>query len=532
MKMAQHNTQEEEEGLKRSLMSGLHKTPAVATPTLSELSEIAKRNNMQISDDDLIQYQEFMGESLKAMTRIDRLAEPTLPVKYPRVPGYRPPPHENLHNAWYWKTHIEGANSGKIHGKKIAIKDTIMVAGVPMMNGCRALEGYTADTDATVVTRILDEGGIIAGKSTCENLCFSGASFTTGKGPVTNYHDPTRSAGGSSSGSAVLVASGEVDMAIGGDQGGSIRLPAAWSGIVGLKPTFGLVPYTGAMGLDMSIDHLGPMAKTVLDCATLLEVIAGYDDGLDPRQPPNIVVPEYSKLIQVDRLDGIKIGLLKEGFGYPNSDPRVDKAVRDAVYRLEFEGAEVIEVSIPLHLESGHIWNGIGFQSKFTGLMTAGGYGTGFNGFYPTSLITRAGMAFRSQTNDFDPTIKASILLGDYMQSHYYGKYYAKAQNLRRSLRDAYDKALESCDVIAMPTIPFLATKIPKEGCSMKEYLDVANNNCANVDGGNLTGYPSLTFNCAELDDGLPVGAMITSKKFSEEMLLKVAYVYEQTMVG
>ncbi|XP_072027626.1 amidase-like isoform X3 [Amphiura filiformis] len=406
-----------------------------------------------------------------------------------------------------------------------------MVAGVPMMNGCRALEGYTADTDATIVTRILDAGGTISGKSTNENLCFSGSSFTTGKGPVLNPHDPTRSAGGSSSGSAVLVATGEVDMAIGGDQGGSIRLPAAWSGIVGLKPTFGLVPYTGAMGLDGSIDHLGPMAKTVQDCALLLEVIAGYDNGLDPRQPTNIAVPEYSKEIQVDRLDGIKVGLLKEGFGFPESDPRVDEAVRNAVRKLESVGAEVVDVSIPLHYESGSIWSAVGFTGSSNIILDGAGFGSGYNGFYPTSLITTAGMAFRSQTNDFDPSIKASIMLGDYMQSHYYGKYYAKAQNLRRLLRDAYDQTFDKCDVIAMPTIPFLPTKLPKDGCSIKDYLGLLATVNLNTKCADATLHPSISLNAGFLNN-LPVGIQLTAGMFQETVLLKVAHVIEKQIIA
>ena len=157
-----------------------------------------------------------------------------------------------------------------------------MLAGVPMMNGAATLEGYVPEIDATVVTRILDAGGTILGKAHCESFCLSGGSHTNATGPVHNPHKMGYSAGGSSSGSAVLVALGEVDMAIGGDQGGSIRMPASFCGIYGMKPTHGLVPYTGIMPIEIYVDHTGPMTANVADNALLLEVIAG-PDGYDPR---------------------------------------------------------------------------------------------------------------------------------------------------------------------------------------------------------------------------------------------------------
>src|SRR5918911_2761076 len=172
----------------------------------------------------------------------------------------RPPTIEELRdNAWYWRCEIHGAPEGPLAGKTVAIKDNVCVAGVPMMNGSATLEGYVPEVDATVVTRILDAGGTILGKAVCEDLCFSGGSFTPHTGPVLNPRDPFRQAGGSSCGSAALVAAGDVDLATGGDQGGSIRIPSCWSGIVGHKPTHGLVPYTGVFPIELTLDHAGPM---------------------------------------------------------------------------------------------------------------------------------------------------------------------------------------------------------------------------------------------------------------------------------
>jgi len=201
---------------------------AVKTPTLDDLARIAERWSLSMTREDLQSFRALMGNALASYARLDELTEPTLSVKYPRSPGFRPQPADNPLGAWYWRTEITGAPSGPLAGKTVAIKDNVCVAGVPMMNGSSVLEGYVPEIDATIATRILDAGGTIVGKAVCENLCYSGGSHTSATGPVRNPYDPSRTSGGSSSGSAALVAAGEVDMAIGGDQGGSIRAPSCW----------------------------------------------------------------------------------------------------------------------------------------------------------------------------------------------------------------------------------------------------------------------------------------------------------------
>ncbi|MGR8921279.1 MAG: amidase family protein, partial [Gammaproteobacteria bacterium] len=194
----------------------------IKRPTLDDIELIAQQFGLELSVEDLESFQALMEGPIASYERIDELVEPKPAVKYPRTGGQRPEPADNPLNAWYQKCEITGARGGKLKGRTVAVKDNVCVAGVPMMNGASVLEGYVPDIDATVVTRVLDAGGIIAGKSVCENLCFSGGSHTTDTGPVLNPHNREHSTGGSSSGSAALVAAGEVDMAIGGDQGGSI----------------------------------------------------------------------------------------------------------------------------------------------------------------------------------------------------------------------------------------------------------------------------------------------------------------------
>src|SRR5499425_1322720 len=331
----------------------------VSLPTPDQLKRIAEKMNLSLTEADVMSFLALMKPSIDGYNVVDQLPDNLPEVKYPRTPGHRPAPEDNAHNAWYYKSTIEGAPRGKLKGKGVVVKDNVMVAGVPMMNGASILEGYIPEIDATVVTRILDAGGTILGKAHCEYYCLSGGSHTNATGPVHNPHKKGVSAGGSSSGSAVLVALGEADMAIGGDQGGSIRMPASFCGIYGMKPTHGLVPYTGIMPIEIYVDHTGPMTATVKDNALLLEVIAG-PDGYDPRQyAPK--VQRYSEMLE-GGVSGLKVAVVKEGFGHAHSEAVVDAKVRRAADVLGKLGAKVSEVSIPAHILAGALWLPIGIE--------------------------------------------------------------------------------------------------------------------------------------------------------------------------
>ena len=285
---------------------------AVRRPTLDQLRSVAEDLGMHMGEEELKSYDALMQGNYAAYDIIDAMPDYVPAVTYPRTPGYRPEGEENKYNAWYVKTTVKGAASGKLAGKTVALKDNVCLAGVPMMNGASTLEGYVPDVDATIVTRILDAGGTILGKTHCEYFCFSGGSHTNATGPVHNPHKMGYSAGGSSSGSGVVVALGEADMAIGGDQGGSIRIPSSFCGIYGMKGTHGLVPYTGVMPIEITLDHTGPMTRNVRDNALLLEVLAGAD-GLDPRQ----IAPKVANYTEAlgGGVKGLRIGIVKEGFG-------------------------------------------------------------------------------------------------------------------------------------------------------------------------------------------------------------------------
>jgi amidase len=494
-------------------------------PPLGELGRIAKSYGLDASAEDLASFRNLMDGVLASYRRLDQFAEPTLPVKYPRDAGYRPPASENRLNAWYWRCSIKGATSGLLAGKKIAIKDNVCVAGIPMMNGSAVLEGYVPDVDATIVTRILDAGGEIVGKAVCEHLCFSGGSHTSDTGPVLNPHDPKRSAGGSSSGSAALVAARECDMAIGGDQGGSIRIPSSYSGAVGLKPTYGLVPYTGVFPIELTLDHTGPIARTAADCALLLEAIAG-PDGLDPRQSGAVRTDSYTKKLPGD-VRGLRIGFVPEGFGWPNSEPDVDKMVLDAAQRLTRAGATVTEVSVPLHRDGIHIWNAIAVEGATMLMVSGNSMGTNWKGHYTTSLLDFYGRSRRARANDLSETVKLVILLGQYMQDNYHGRYYAKAQNLARVLRAAYDDALGNVDLLLMPTLPLKATLLPAPNASREEYVARALEMIANTGPFDVTGHPAITVP-AGMSAGLPVGMMLIGRHWEDATVLRAADAFQK----
>ena len=294
----------------------------VDTPSPEQWRSVAKQCGLSLSDADLASFSGLLAGFVDAYKVVDGLPDEVPPVKYPRDAGRKPGAEENTHNAWYRKTSIKGAPDGKLKGKRVGIKDNVMVAGVPMMNGSATLEGFVPDFDATVVTRLLDAGAEIVGKTHCECFCLSGGSHTNATGDVHNPYKMGYSAGGSSSGSAVVVALKEADMAIGGDQGGSIRMPASFSGIYGMKPTWGLVPYTGIMPIEIFIDHTGPMTGSVTDNALMLEVIAG-DDGYDPRIRAPKLHP-YSRMLE-GGVKGMKIAVVREGFEQATAEAAVRK---------------------------------------------------------------------------------------------------------------------------------------------------------------------------------------------------------------
>lgn len=496
---------------------------SITRPSAQEIQRIGERVFMDIEAAEAQEFAELIDGNLRIYEALDALPDDLPPVKYPRTPGHRPSPEDNPYNAWYWQTHILGATQGPLSGRRVVFKDNIMVSGVPMMNGSSTLEGYIPDVDATVVTRVLDAGGVVAGKAHSEYFCTSGGSHTNATGPIHNPYKHGHTAGGSSSGCGALVAAGEVDLAVGTDHGGSCRIPASFCGIVGMKATFGLVPYTGAMPIDMTIDYVGPMTKDVADNATLLEVLAG-SDGLDPAQP-DCASERYTAALG-EPIAGLKIALVQEGFGHANSDPQVDEKVRAAAKTYETLGAVVSVVSIPLHRMSAAIWTPIYLEGLVVSMMHDNGYGKNRSGGYVPSLM-RYHAQWRDHTHKFGPQTKLVLLTGEYMTQAYGGLYYAKAQNLRPRLTAAYDAVLKEHDLLLMPTLPMTAPAIPAPDAPASEIVARSLEMVPNTPAFDLTGHPALSLPCGTVND-LPVGLMLVGRHFDELTVYRAAHAFER----
>lgn len=492
-------------------------------PTRADLQEIGDAFGMQLTDEELSAMMSFIDGIFEEFERVNELnsTQPGSPHSDRRVLG-SPPPEADPYNAIITQCSIPGADEGPLTGYDIGLKDSIAVSGVEMTCGSTLFTGFVPNHDATIVERLLDAGATITAKLNMEDLSYSGSGELSAHGPVRNPHNPEYLAGGSSSGSAAAVAGGLVDAAIGADQGGSIRMPAAWCGVVGLKPTFGLVPYTGIVALDPTIDYTGPITRTVEDCARLLEVLAG-SDGLDPRQQP-VKADDYLDSLNAAPTD-LTIGVLTEGFDREETEQPVDESVQNALDVLADEGATVRDVSVPMHDDGPAILNAI-YMEGATALVEAEGIGHHSRGYYDEQFAVAFGRARRENAADLPPMFKLSLVVGKYMAEEYHGRYYARGQNLLRELTTAYDDALVDVDVLALPTTPHSPHPVD-EDASLEQLMERSlsmNNNTSPFNG---SGHPAITVPCGRVENNLPVGLMLVAEEFAETILLQAAQLFE-----
>jgi amidase len=491
------------------------------TPTRNQIARIIEGLGISASGDEISLYRDLVEGSIAGNAALDHLPDDEVQPGSADRMWKRPEPAQNPFNAWYVKTDITGAESGVLQGRSVAIKDNVFVAGVPLMDGSKILDGYTPPVDATVVTRILDAGGAIAGKAVCEAFCFSGGSHTSDSGPVQNPHNTAHSTGGSSSGSGALVAGGEVDLAIGCDQGGSIRIPSSFCGIYGLKPTHGLVPYTGILGMGPVIDHVGPMTASVADNALLLEVIAGKD-GLDSRQY-NPRTDNYTESLQ-EGIEGLRVGVVVEGFGHESSEPDVDAKVRGAAEILGEIGAVVKEISIPMHRLGPAISFAV-IQQTIDAMF----YHDGclINRLDPVTVsFLDAQHAWRERANELPETIKVMLMATEFLKQEHGYHYVAKGTNLVRQLRSAYDDALKGVDLLLVPTTPMKAPRLPGADVDPAISLALAFDPLINTMPFDNTHHPAMSVPCG-MSNGLPVGMMLVGRHFEESTIYRAAHAFE-----
>jgi aspartyl-tRNA(Asn)/glutamyl-tRNA(Gln) amidotransferase subunit A len=403
-------------------------------------------------------------------------------------------------------------------GVPVAVKDVICVRGQPCSCGSRILEGFISPYDATVVERLRSAGAIVFGRLNCDEFAMGSSTENSAFFPTFNPWDTTRVAGGSSGGSAAAVAAAEAIAALGTDTGGSVRQPAAFCGVVGLKPTYGRVSRYGLVAYASSLDQIGPMTKDVRDAALLLAVISGHDrrDSTSATEP----VPDYAAAL-TGEVRGLKIGLPKEYFR-PGLGPEVKQAIEAAVRVLEGLGAVPVEISLPHTEYAIAAYYLIAPAEASANLARFDGvrYGRRVDGADPTEMYSRTRGA------GFGPEVKRRIILGTYaLSSGYYDAYYLRAQKVRTLIRRDFLNAFAEVDAILTPTTPTAAFKVGEKSTDpLQMYLsDVFTLSC------NLAGICGISVPCGfTRQPVLPIGLQLLGKPFGEATILRIAHAYEQ----
>jgi aspartyl-tRNA(Asn)/glutamyl-tRNA(Gln) amidotransferase subunit A len=403
-------------------------------------------------------------------------------------------------------------------GVPIAIKDVMVMRGVRTTAGSKILEDFVPPYDCTAVARLEAAGAVVLGKLNCDEFAMGSSTENSAFHPVRNPRDKTRVPGGSSGGSAAAVAAGMAVATLGSDTGGSIRQPASFCGVVGLKPTYGRVSRYGLIAFASSLDHIGPFAHTVKDAALVLRTIAGRDpmDSTSADVPVPDYVAELEKPIR-----GLKVGVAKEYFG-SGLDDEVRAAVEAAIQKLAESGCEVVPVNLP-HTEFAIPTYYIVATAEASSNLAR--YDGVRYGFRAPGAKTLSEMYRQTRDGGFGMEVKRRIMLGTYaLSAGYYDAYYLKAQKVRTLLTRDFDEAFKKVDVIAAPTAPTPAFKLgEKVNDPLAMYLADIYTVTAN-----LAGIPGISVPCGENREGLPIGLQIFGKHFDEATVLRVAHGYEQ----
>ncbi len=412
----------------------------------------------------------------------------------------------------------KGSDVGLLNGIPIALKDNLCTRGIKTTCASRMLENYVPPYDATVVQKVFGQGAVLIGKTNMDEFAMGSSTENSAFGPTHNPLDLDRVPGGSSGGSAAAVASGETVVALGSDTGGSIRQPAAFCGVVGMKPTYGRVSRYGLVAYASSLDQIGPLGRTVEDCALLLNVISGQDpyDSTSAPLPPK----DYTQALNKD-ITGLKIGLPKEYFVL-GLDNEIKSLVMEAVDSLVNQGAEVIDISLPHTPYAISTYYLIATAEASSNLARYDGVKYGFRpkeGYSDT-----LGMYEKTRSMGFGKEVKRRIMLGTYVLSAgYYDAYYLKALKVRTLIKRDFDEAFKKVDCIITPVSPCLPFKI---GEKIEEPLQMYLVDVYTVSL-NLTGLPGMAVPCGNVGH-LPVGFQIIGKPFDESTIITVGHVYQE----
>lgn len=405
----------------------------------------------------------------------------------------------------------------RLWGVPIAIKDNICVQGKEITCASKILKGFYAPYNATVIERLLDAGAVIYGRTNMDEFAFGSSCETSCYGPTKNPWDLERVPGGSSGGSAAGVAADMAIAALGSDTGGSIRQPASFCGVVGIKPTYGRVSRYGLIAFASSLDQIGPITKDVRDCALLLGVIAGHDPK--DSTSANMPVPDYLSFLGKD-IKGMKIGIPKEYF-QEGLHPEVGEAIKNAVKKFESLGASVQEVSLPHTHYAVNVYYIVAPSEASSNLARFDGVRFGHR---DTSAGTLLEMYENTRGNGFGAEAKRRIILGTFsLSSGYYDAYYLRAMKVRTKIKHDFDEAFKKVDAIMAPTAPETAFKL---GEKIKDPLEMYLSDIYTISV-NLAGIPAISIPCG-FANGLPIGLQLMGKPFDEGNLFRLARAFEQ----
>ena len=398
-----------------------------------------------------------------------------------------------------------------------ACKDIIGTKKIPTTAGSRILEGYLPVYSATVVDRLDAQGAVMIGKTNLDEFAMGSSNENSAFGPVKNPWRSDRVPGGSSGGSAVAVAAGEVLFSLGTDTGGSIRQPAALTGVVGMKPTYGRVPRWGVVAFASSLDQVGPFANTVEDVAIVCEAIFGKD----PNDATMVDMPSDDLRRDLDKgVKGMRLGVPKEYFSVKGMEPGVERAVRDALKVLEREGAKLEEVSLSLTDHGLAVYYIIQPAEASSNLARYDGIRYGLRVEGPDLIETYR----RTRGKGFGPEVKRRMILGTYaLSAGYKDAYYVKAQKVRTLIKDEYDRVFQRVDALVTPTSPTVAFPI---GAKVNDPLSMYLNDIFTLPV-NISGLPGISLPCG-LSDGLPVGLQVIANSYQERTMFRVAAAYER----
>ncbi|MGD1701978.1 Asp-tRNA(Asn)/Glu-tRNA(Gln) amidotransferase subunit GatA [Dapis sp. BLCC M229] len=415
-----------------------------------------------------------------------------------------------------------GEEIGPIAGIPIAVKDNMCTRGIPTTCGSKILENFIPPYESTVTQKLVDAGAVILGKTNLDEFAMGSSTENSAYQVTANPWDLERVPGGSSGGSAAAVASAESVVALGSDTGGSIRQPASFCGVVGMKPTYGLVSRYGLVAYASSLDQIGPFSRTVEDSAILLQAIAGYD----PKDSTslNVPIPNYTKNLRPNlRPKGqIRIGLIQETFG-EGLDSSVLEAFTKAVEVLQELGAEIQVISCPRFRYGLPTYYVIAPSEASANLARYDGVKYGFRTPESENLLN---MYAKTRAEGFGSEVKRRIMIGTYaLSAGYYDAYYLKAQKVRTLIKEDFDKAFAQVDILACPTSPTTAFKV---GEKTDDPLSMYLSDLMTIPV-NLAGLPALSLPCGFDRQGLPIGMQLISNVLREGLLFEVAHVYEQS---